>query len=330
MVTAAPPVAKETSMLISVIMCTRNRAEQLKRVLESAAAMDVPAGLDWEFVLVDNGSKDHTKQVVESFADRLPIRHVLEPKPGLSNARNTGVSAVRGDYICWTDDDVVIDRNWLASYAAAFARYPDAALFGGVIEPVLEGEQPDWFVANRIALSGLLAERDLGREPVALSLDERNLPYGANFAVRTAEQRQHLYDPELGVSPGQKRLGEETKVLAAILHAGGSGMWVPESRVRHMIPAARQTLDYVRVYQQSVGETWAHLSRRDGWNFMGHSIPASGRTAFGAPRWLWREAIKHRVKFNMHKARNSPAWFEHWCRYAYYRGAIEYMVRHRA
>ena len=52
--------------MLSVIMCTRNRAEQLRRVLDSAAAMRVPQGLSWEFLLVDNGSTDHTAEVVAS------------------------------------------------------------------------------------------------------------------------------------------------------------------------------------------------------------------------------------------------------------------------
>jgi glycosyltransferase involved in cell wall biosynthesis len=50
--------------------------------------MDVPAGLAWELVIVDNGSRDETPAVVQGFAGKLPIRRTFEPKPGLSNARN--------------------------------------------------------------------------------------------------------------------------------------------------------------------------------------------------------------------------------------------------
>src|SRR5688500_3500637 len=96
-------------MQVTVIICTRNRADQLRRTLESAAAVDTPEHVSWELLVVDNGSTDHTPEVVESFSGRLPIRRVSEPEAGLSNARNRGVAEAKGDYICWTDDDVLID-----------------------------------------------------------------------------------------------------------------------------------------------------------------------------------------------------------------------------
>ena len=103
-------------MQISVVLCTRNRAEQLRSTLESATRMRIPDGLAWEFVLVDNGSTDHTADVVADFEGRLPIRRVVETTPGLSNARNCGVAAARGDHNSWTDDDgiTVFDSTGLA------------------------------------------------------------------------------------------------------------------------------------------------------------------------------------------------------------------------
>ena len=76
-------------MFISVIMCTRNRAEQLRRVLLTAVAMKKP-DVEWEFLLIDNGSTDNTAEVVASVAGLLPIRHILEPEAGLSRGRGAG------------------------------------------------------------------------------------------------------------------------------------------------------------------------------------------------------------------------------------------------
>ena len=135
-------------MHITVLICTRNRAEQLRRTLEAATAIETP-GTSWELLVIDNGSSDHTPEVVESFAERLPIRRVSEPQAGLSNARNRGVAEANGSYICWTDDDVLIDPHWLSAYAGAFAHHPEAAYFGGPIELVLEEPTPSWFRENR-------------------------------------------------------------------------------------------------------------------------------------------------------------------------------------
>jgi glycosyltransferase involved in cell wall biosynthesis len=314
-------------MLISVVICTRNRAEQLKRVLATAAAMEVSKALEWEMLLVDNGSTDDTADVVSSFADRLPIRRFFEPLAGLSNARNRGVREARGAYLCWTDDDVMLDEHWLTAYASAFARHPNAAFFGGPIEPVFEGAPPAWLTDNRASLGFLLAERDFGPETVALTVEGNRLPFGANFAVRAAEQRMHLYDPQLGVAPSQKRLGEETAVLHAILRDGGRGVWVADARVRHIIPQTRQSLRYVRVYQQSSGETWAYLSRGGTNNFMEGSAPTLVRRTLGVPNWMWRKVLIHRVSYALYRYNGPSArWLRHWQEYSFLRGAIKHFL----
>lgn len=246
---------------ITVLICTRNRAEQLKAVLASAAAMRAPDGLRWELVVVDNGSTDHTPDVVRSFADRLPIRTVREDAAGLSNARNRGVAEARGRYICWTDDDVVIDEGWLAAYAAAFCAHPEAAVFGGRIRPVLEPPTPAWFarLADSWPLSTLLACRDFGDIPIPFDFARGLSPWGANFAVRTAEQRRVRYEPALGVSPHHRRVGEEAEVIYRILESGAGGWWTPDAVVTHIIPTKRQTLRYVYDYFGASGETVAYL-----------------------------------------------------------------------
>jgi len=315
-------------MLISVVICSRNRANQLDRVLESAAKMDVPADLTWELLLVDNGSTDQTRDVVQSYSDRLPIRYIFEGTPGLSNARNKGVAEAKGEYICWTDDDVLIDRGYLSAYAAAFKRHPDAAFFGGRIEPVLLGTTPKWFRDNIATLSTVIAERNLGPDQIVLGNEDDRLPFGANFSVRTKEQRENLYDPNLGVAPNQRRLGEETAVIQAIVGRGGFGIWVPDAIVQHIIPESRQTLRYIKVYQQSIGETWAYLSQPGMKNMMGVSVARGGNRVLGVPRWVVREALAELMLFAFYRCIGSSSkWLVHWQKYGYFKGAIDYWMR---
>lgn len=91
-------------MLITVAICTLNRAESLRRTLDSLAAMRLPDHLDWEVLVVDNGCADHTDAVIEAFAGRLPIRREFEPRRGHTPARNHAVDAAKGEYIVWTDE----------------------------------------------------------------------------------------------------------------------------------------------------------------------------------------------------------------------------------
>jgi hypothetical protein len=166
------------------------------------------------------------------------------------------VAAARGRYLIWTDDDVLVDPGWLAAYADAARRWPDAALFGGKVVPVLEAPVPAWFAASADELGPLLAARDFGPDPCPLGADCK--PFGANYVVRAAEQRRFPYDPTLGAGAGRNgRVGEETAVIDAVLAAGGSGVYVPAAAVRHLIPPARQTLAYVLACYRGHGETAA-------------------------------------------------------------------------
>lgn len=168
-------------MLITVVVCTRNRARQIGEFLESAAALTPPSGAAWELVLIDNGSPDGSAEAASRFADRLPLRLFREERAGLSNARNAGVAQAHGDYICWTDDDVLLDPQWLAEDARAFVAQPDVALFGGPVLPRLIGDTPDWFHEGRPLLGGAL-----GRESGSARRSDRSGP------PRTAAVRRQL------------------------------------------------------------------------------------------------------------------------------------------
>lgn len=253
----------EVSLDASIIVCTRNRAEPLARLLESISALDIPTGTRWEVIVVNNGSSDGTDAVLAAFQDRLPIRPIQESKAGVSNARNRGVEASKGRYICWTDDDVILDRGWLAAYLEAFERHPEASLFGGKIEPELEVPRHAMFDRWKLhwPLAPSYAHCDFGDAIVPLH-GSGPLPWGANFALRAEAQRSHSYDVQLGPSPVHRRLADESELIERLMEEGRTGWWVPAARVRHMIPKARQSRAYLFEYYRRCGETQAFLRRR--------------------------------------------------------------------
>lgn len=255
---------------VSVVICTRNRAKPLAGLLDSFEGVARPPGLAWELVVVDNGSTDDTAAVVARYGDKLPVVYTREDEPGLSNARNKGVAVARGRYICWTDDDVRLDPNWLAAYVEAFRRHPEAIVFGGRIYPELEGPTPPWFakVVDRWPVEDIVAARDFGDEPIPLDFNTGLVPWGANYAVRTAEQRQHAYDPNLGVSPVQRRSGEETQVMFEMLRGDAAGWWVPASKVFHIYPPSRQSREYLYRHYAAIGESKAYLDATREVHFM--------------------------------------------------------------
>ena len=309
-------------MLVTVAICTLNRAESLRRTLKSLTAMRVPRDLNYEVVVVNNGCNDNTDDVIAAFADRLPIRREFEPQRGLSRARNRAVDAARGDYIVWTDDDVIVDPGWLAAYVEAFQRWPEAAVFGGPIIPRYAPPVPKW-VADSKAIVGETAfsARDLGDEPVLLTTRHNRIPHGPNFAVRAAEQRIVRYDLRLGHAPGQRRRAEERDVIERILASGVQGYWAPKARVEHCVSREQQTIRYVATFCATVGEGTAYLDPRPA---------ASGPILFGVPRWRWRRLIELWLRYRFHRwVSPSSVWLVHLRDYSVAWGMIRYWRRQR-
>src|SRR6516225_8873209 len=104
---------------ITIAICTWNRSKSLNVTLKSLQQLIVPSGIKWELVVINNNCTDDTDEVIARFADGLPIRLLHEKRQGLSNARNCAVKAAKGEYTVWTDDDVIVDSNWLVAYVNA-------------------------------------------------------------------------------------------------------------------------------------------------------------------------------------------------------------------
>lgn len=284
-------VSGNPSVTFTVGICTWNRASLLRQTLERLARVDHPDS-SWELIVVNNGSTDETEQVLDLMASRLPLRRVFEPEPGLSCARNAVVRHATGDYIIWTDDDVIVDKDWLRAYERAIKRCPDAAIFGGPIRPRFEGTPPAWLSAVWQDIAGVFAARELGAQPFEFT--KERLPYGANFVLRAREQSQFLYDPNLGRRQAAGALGEEVAVIEAILASGGKGWWVPDALVEHWIPKERQTVKYLRGYYALLGRTW-HRQNRQG-----------AGTRWGDRYSLWGKALYAELKYAFARLTGNP------------------------
>jgi len=264
-------------MKFTIAICTYNRADLLEKTLLRLAETLAPGTNppEVEVVVVNNNSRDHTDVVIERMAPRLPLRRVFQPLQGLSNARNAAVEAARGDFIVWTDDDVLVADGWVQAYARGVQSYPQGLVFGGPVQPWFEVEPPQWLTDNWAALSNAYAVRDLGDRPMPLDIASGAVPFGANYAVRTDVQRKYPYDPKLGKTGSVTLLGEESVVIDAILKNDGPGYWLPDAQVRHWLPKERMQEAYIRDYFFGAGRTHARVDGE----------PGFGRLM---PRWRYR------------------------------------------
>jgi len=307
-------------VFITVAICTFNRAESFRRTLISLVAMEVPSDIAWEIVIVNNNSTDHTDDVISEYVGRLPVRREFEPRGGKSNALNRAIDVAKGDYIVWTDDDVVVDAGWLTAYVGAFRRWPEAAVFGGRITPRYEAPVAQWVIENEPLLVGPYAIRDFSDRVYPLFADdEEHFPYGANWAIRAQEQRAFRYDTQLGPVPNRIGTGEETDVIRRLLGSGATGYWIPEAMVEHCIGRNRQTARYIGGFFESMGKNLAYRTAAQ---------TAASPFWFGIPRRIWPRLLVSGVLYWFCRfVSPTPIWLKYLRIYSRNKGMRRYWLQ---
>ena len=120
---------------LSVIIPTKNRAAKLAATLECLCRQTLEAR-SFEVVVVDNGSSDHTQEVLSQFGKRFPVwKCVHESSPGAAAARNRGVEASSGKILLFLDDDVLADSWLLEEHLKSHHSFPDSCVLGFVRFP---------------------------------------------------------------------------------------------------------------------------------------------------------------------------------------------------
>jgi hypothetical protein len=240
-------------MHLSIAICTWNRAESLDRTLAAMQNLQIPAGISWELLVVNNNCTDHTNEVVNRYLKHLPIRPLSQPRQGVSHAHNCAIAAAQGQYMICTDDDILVDPDWIAEYVKAFRAFPDAAFFGGTIDTRFAVEPPRCFNglgSYRIALYGSL---QLG--PAIRLLAPGELPFGGNMAFRLDVLQKEKFSGQFGPKAGEMILAGETEMLQRLVAQGKFGVWVGTARVTHCIPREHITAEYIRKRLRCLGQT---------------------------------------------------------------------------
>lgn len=233
--------------LVSVIISSRNRAKALEETLRAFGNVNVPENWRAELLIVDNGSTDHTPEIVRAARlENFAVRYLLEERAGKSNALNTALAESKGEALLFTDDDVTPARDWLEKLATPLFNLECEGV-GGRIQLGEELLRPWMKADHRAALS------DSG----ALAGEVRQL-IGANMGLhRSVFERIPGFDPELG--PGASGFGEETLLSWQMREAGVRLKWASDAVVVHHPDATRlRRRDWLRSAENR-GRSQAYL-----------------------------------------------------------------------
>jgi glycosyltransferase involved in cell wall biosynthesis len=219
----------EFPAMVSVVVPTRNRAAKLRVCLRGLLTQDYPADR-YEVVVVDDGSADNTRAVVDlaGGGDAHPrVRYVHQPHRGVSAARNAGARAAAGDPVAFTDDDTEAPPSWLRALVEGVGRHPEAEGFGGPVWLRCEGRAPRTCGRERLA-----SELDLGPSDLAT-------PHvlGANLAARRSALRLGGgFDERIVIG------GEDAEWTTRLQRAGGRVVYLADAGLWH-----RRTADDLRL-----------------------------------------------------------------------------------
>ena len=220
---------------IAAIICTHNREKYLGMAINSLLAQDYA---DFEAVVVDNGSTDRTRAIVESYQPHPRLKYIYEPVLGLSIARNRGAQETTAPLLAYLDDDAVASPQWLRVLVSAYANQEKLAIAGGKVTLIWpEGmARPEWISDN---LAGGLGAYDLGE--AAVDIQQPGLtPRGLNYSLRrTFLEQVGGFDANLG-RVGKKLLSNEELYMTELaLKNGWQVAYLPEALVAHHVAPER-------------------------------------------------------------------------------------------
>ena len=244
-------LSRHASGPISVIICTRDRADDIRELVARFRAFG--ANRDGgEIIVVDNGSSDGTAELcAELTAQDSAVKYVYEPEPGLSIARNSGAAVATTGRIAYIDDDARPAPGWHQAIAWGLTRGGVAAT-GGPIAALWPPERSlDWPELGLESNFGVLDHGDAIR---VLGPPVEDI-WGGNWsATEEAMKAVGPFNPKLGYSPDQRITGEESSMTLRMTRAGaGAVLFNPWACVGHDVPVHKLSDDYIIEHKLRAG-----------------------------------------------------------------------------
>jgi len=212
--------------MLSVIIPALNSASTISFTLKSIFSNDFPRE-SFEVIVVDNGSSDGTVEI----AKRYPVKIFHCSKRGIGPPRNLGARMAKGEILCFTDSDCVVERNWLRKIFKFFDEKPEADGVGGPVFPY-----PCY--QNRIQrLTGELFVEDQGY-PKEVTKVQFGSTHGIIFGSNSAYKKEALLSVRGYLEPG----GSNLELAWRLVSKGYNLFFNPDIQVYHIFPTSLKSI----------------------------------------------------------------------------------------
>jgi predicted dehydrogenase/GT2 family glycosyltransferase len=218
---SSAPASVQGRPIFSVVVPTYNRPVHVRQFLEMLSLQRFPSS-DFELILIDDGGNEPLDPIVAPFNDRLQIRLLCHSNQGCAPARQFGISAAKGTFLAFTDDDCRPVPDWLMNLHTALLRHPNCAVIG----PTVNALDEDLHAETTQLIVNWLTRANVDVDGWAR--------YGptCNLAL-PAEQFAHIG----GLNKSWSIAGGEDRDLCARWREAGLGIYFePQAQVMHYHP----------------------------------------------------------------------------------------------
>jgi GT2 family glycosyltransferase len=245
-----------------------------------------PAELTVTLWVIDNNSKDNTREIVRAYQERFPyhFHYLLERQQGYSAALNAGIRAGNGELIAMINDDEEVDAGWFQTIYDFFST-SSFDFAGGPYYPNWAVPKPDWITPEN---GGIVGWVYAGPNRQEYGPRFNGILMGGNSVIRRRVfERVGLYDTALGRTDKGLNSCEDEDMYGRLLAHGFRGMYLPELIIHHYIPAERMTKAYHRRWCFGRGTSLGVLSK---------TRKTEAAQIFGIPRWQIRKTLEGAVQ----------------------------------